>query len=330
MDRGVDSEQGPERSAPDGNNRPPWFGSPPRLQDYLFLMRPMILIPVWTFYLIGAYHGMRGGTVDIRRLLAGAASFTALMGAIYIVNQIADRDCDRSNRKLFLIPDSIISIRAAWIEAALLVAIAFIIAVFLPARFTIVLAAGLALGAAYSLEPVRLKKRGALDVLANAAGNGIFNTMAGWVAIGAPLEGWHVLAPYPLAVASVHLTTTLADIEGDAASGFRTSGVLLGARAGLRTAAALMAAAAVTAIAVGNRPALCASFLSLPVFLILARTGGGENPPSRILLPAKIGTLVFSLVAGFLFPLYIPLLAVVILLTRRYYAARFGMKYPSL
>ena len=250
MDRGVDSEQGPDRSVPDGNDRPPWFGSPSRLQDYLFLMRPMILIPVWTFYLLGAYHGMRAGdrAVDVRRLLVGIVSFTALMGAIYIVNQIADRDVDRANRKLFLIPDAIISVRSAWIEAALLVALSFLLALFLPVRFMIVLAASLVLGAAYSLDPFRLKKRAVLDVLANAAGNGILNTIAGWVAIGAPSDGWHVLIPYPLAVAAVHLTTTLADIEGDAAFGFRTSGVLLGARAGLRAATVLMAAAAVAAI----------------------------------------------------------------------------------
>lgn len=332
MDRGVDSEQGPDRSEPDGNDRPPWFGSPPRLQDYLFLMRPMILIPVWTFYLLGAYHGMHGGgrTADAKHLLLGLFSFTALLGALYIVNQIADRDVDGANRKLFLIPDSIISVRSAWIEAALLVAVAFLIAAFLPARFTIVLAASLALGIAYSLDPFRLKKRAVVDVLANAAGNGILNTIAGWIAIGAPPDGWLVLVPYPFAVAAVHLTTTLADIEGDAAAGLRTSGVLLGTRAGLRVATVLMAAAAAAAIAVGNRPALYASFLSLPVFLFMARTGGGESPPPRLLLPAKVSTLFYSIVAGYLFPLYLPFVAVVILLTRGYYATRFGMRYPSL
>ncbi|HUV35842.1 MAG TPA: UbiA family prenyltransferase [Patescibacteria group bacterium] len=332
MDRGVDSEQGPDRSAPGANGRPPWFGSPPRLQDYLFLMRPMILIPVWTFYLLGAYHGMRGGesTIETKHLFLGFFSFTALMGAVYVINQIADRNVDRANRKLFLIPDAIISVRSAWIEAALLVAVSFQLGTYLPRPFMTVLVASLGLGALYSLDPFRLKKRAVLDVAANAAGNGILNTIAGWVAIGAPLDGWHALIPYPFAVASVHLTTTLADIEGDAASGFRTSGVLLGVRPGLRVAMALMAAAAVAAFAVGNRPALYASFLSLPLFLFTLRSTHGTWPPSRLLLPAKIATLAFSLISGFLFPLYIPFLALVILVTRSYYAGRFGMRYPSL
>lgn len=330
MDRGVDAEPGPERSDRGGNGRPPWFGAAARFQDYLFLTRPMILIPVWTFYLLGAYHGMRGDVPDTGRLLAGAASFTALMGAVYIINQITDRDADRANRKLFLVPDGIVSPGAARIEAAVLIAVAFLIAAFLSARFAIVLAAGLALGVAYSVDPVRLKKRAALDVLANAVGNGILNTLAGWAAIGAPLDGWYVLAPYPFAVASVHLTTTLADIRGDAAAGLRTSGVLLGARAGLPTAAALMAAAAVAAALAGNRPALYASLASLPAFLIPAGGGRGERPHARLLFPAKVSTLIYSIVTGFLFPLYLPVLAVVILLTRRYYGARFGMRYPSL
>jgi 4-hydroxybenzoate polyprenyltransferase len=294
-------------------------------------MRPMILIPVWTFYILGAYHGVRGfeSSVGSTHLLIGIASFTSLLGGLYVVNQIADRESDRANRKLFLIPDAVITVRAAWIEAAILITAAFLIAIPLPRRFMIILLMGLALGAAYSLEPVRLKGRPLLDVAANAAGNGILNTLAGWVAIGAPLDGWRVLIPYPLAVASVHLTTTLADIEGDAALGLRTTGVLIGPRAGRRAAAGLMAAATIAAALVGNRPALYASLLSLPLFLIPLRAAHETPPVSRRLLPAKVSTLVFSLVAGYLFPLYIPFLAAVIILTRLYYSRRFGLSYPS-
>jgi len=305
----------------------------PHPADYIFLMRPMILIPVWTFFLLGARHGASAGGVSpgLGPLLAGLFSFTALLGAVYIANQIADRDTDRAGGKLFLVAGGIVSIRAAWIEAAILVAASFGLAIaFLPRPFIAILAASLALGAAYSLEPARLKRRPVLDVLANAAGNGVLNTLAGWIVVGAPLAGWEILVPYPLAVASVHLATTLADRGADERTGLRTSGVALGERRGIVVATALMGAAAVAARLAGNGEALAASLLSIPFFLLPARDGRAETPPSRFLLPAKAATLVFSVVAGFLFPVYLPCLAAAIALTRLYYARRFGMAYPSL
>ncbi len=300
--------------------------------DYIFLLRPMILIPVWTFYLLGARHGANasGVAIEAAHLAAGLVSFTALLGAIYIMNQIADRAADLAGNKLFLIPRGIITVRAAWIEAAALVVVSFALALAtLSALFAVILAVSLVLGAAYSLEPVRLKRRPVVDVLANAAGNGVLNTLAGWVAVGAPIAGWTSLIPYPFAVASVHLATTLADVETDSKMGFKTSGVMLGVSRGLFCSTALMGGAAVASYVTGNNPALIASILSLPFFLIPVRsiTGPARNPDA--LIPAKTATIIFSIAAGFLFPLYVPALAAVILLTRLYYARRFGIEYPS-
>jgi 1,4-dihydroxy-2-naphthoate octaprenyltransferase len=168
-----------------------------------------------------------------------------------------------------------------------------------------------------------------LDVLANAAGNGILNTLAGWISAGAPLAGWAVLTPYPFAVASVHLATTLADCEADSKMGLKTSGVALGVSRGIFLSTALMAAAVIAAYLSGNNPALIASLLSLPFFLIPARFVTRPEKNADALIPAKAATLIFSVTAGFLFPIYIPFLAAVILLTRLYYARRFGIEYPS-
>lgn len=198
-----------------------------------------------------------------------------------------------------------------------------------PPLFSAILTASLALGAAYSLEPVRLKRRPLLDVLANAAGNGALNTLAGWIAVGAPLAGWISLVPYPFAVASVHLATTLADIEADSGMGFRTSGVALGVSRGLFCSTALMGGSVAAAYVTGSGTALIASILSLPFFLIPVRSITGPERNADALIPAKTATLIFSAAAGFLFPLYIPFLAAVILLTRLYYKRRFGIAYPS-
>jgi 4-hydroxybenzoate polyprenyltransferase len=317
-------DQGVEPATPHG---------PARIPDYIFLLRPMILIPVWTFYLLGAKHGLdlSGTPIPQFPFMMGLVSFTALLGAIYIINQISDRETDLQSGKLFLLSHSIITTRAAALEAALLLSLSIALGIlFMPAGFNIVLLISLGLGLAYSVEPVRLKKRPVLDVLANAVGNGVLNTLAGWTAIGAPLEGLAVLIPYPLAVASVHLTTTLADIEGDVSSGLRTSGVALGAKRGIALAVGLMAASVAAASAVDNQPAFYASLLSIPVFLIPARSSKQQHIASSILLPAKAATLIFSVTAGFFFPLYIPFLALIFLVTRLYYRNRFGMAYPGL
>lgn len=346
MDRRIEPERGSASSPPvfqqntqSGEYEEPIEGAPviggtdARFPDFVFLLRPMILIPVWTFFLLGARHASTatGTVIQARLLFAGLCSFTAAFGVIYIINQIADRETDLANRKLFLIPYSIISIKAAWTETALLIAAAFVIGILvLSTGYTIVLALTLAVGAAYSLEPVRFKRRAILDVCANAVLTGVLNTLAGWIAIGAPLSGLHVLLPYPLAVASVHLTTTLADIDGDARSGLRTSGVELGSGRGKIVSVFLMIIALAAAAVVGNRVAFYASLFSLPFFLVTARPHAKPAAHSGVLLPAKVATLVFSFTAGFFFRPYIPFLAVVILLTRLYYRRRFGMSYPSL
>ncbi len=333
-DSGQVSREGRTPSTPHagkGTRIPPPGSAVPA--DYLFLTRPMILIPVWTFFLLGAHHGSHaaGTSVDTMDLLTGLLSFTMLLGSIYIVNQIVDRRTDLENEKLFIVSCSIVKLPAAWTEAVLLAALSLTIGfILLPPPFGVITLISLVLGLAYSIEPVRLKRRAVADVMANAIGNGILNTLAGWISAGAPLSGWHILIPYPLAVASVHLATTLADIEGDSGSGLRTSGVVLGHRAGLVVSVFMMAAAAIAALIVGNNPAFLASLLSTPLFIIPARSYAGRFSPRAILFPVKAATAVFSAAACFMFPLYLPFVAIVIVSTRIYYKRRFNMTYPGL
>jgi 4-hydroxybenzoate polyprenyltransferase len=130
-------------------------------------------------------------------------------------------------------------------------------------------------------------------------------------------------------VASVHLATTLADIDADARAGLRTSGVALGTRRGLLLSMLLMGAAALCSWPLRNMPAFTASLLSLPLFLVPMREPRWKAGGPNVLLPAKGATLIFSAAAGFIFPAYIPALAAAIVLTRLYYRKRFDVSYPS-
>ncbi|MDZ7859271.1 MAG: UbiA family prenyltransferase [Candidatus Krumholzibacteriota bacterium] len=301
--------------------------------DYIFLLRPIILIPVWTFFLLGAYHGadIAGKSTGNHLLLYGILSFTALLGAVYIINQITDKETDLANNKLFLIPRGIIKVKAAWTETFILILVSFITAaLLLPGRFIIILILSLMLGLAYSIEPLRFKRRPVLDIASNALGSGILNTLAGWMVVSGRIEGWEILLPYPLAVASVHLITTIADTEGDRKSKLKTSGVILEQRAGVIISLILMALSVAAAIIVENKTAMYASLFSLPFFLFPLFSKIKALSEKRILLPAKISTLIFSIAAGVIFKLYIPYLAAVLLITRVYYKLRFQISYPAL
>lgn len=314
MDRGIDG----------GPPRRPGRAVP---ADYIFLLRPTILVPVWTFFLLGAAHGAGPDPIPAGRLLAGIACFTAMMGAVYIVNQITDRESDRANDKLFLLSHGIVGLRGARIEAGALAAVAVAGAALLSSAFLVLLGVGLLLGLGYSIEPVRLKRRPALDLAASGLGSGVVNTLAGWTAVGAPLSGLGALAPYPFAVAAVHLMTTLADIEGDGAFGLRTSGVALGKGRGAVAAVVLMAVSAAAAAAAQNQTALICAVVSLPFFIYAGRRGSGADSRT-VLLPARAATLAYSLAAAFSFPGYLLWLVAVLALTRLYYRRRFGIRYP--
>lgn len=299
--------------------------------DYIFLMRPMILIPVWTFFLLGAHHAAisHQATVNTARLIEGFVSFTLLLGSVYIVNQITDRESDLANDKLFLLSHGIVSTRNAKIESALLTAVSFAVAaILLPPRFMIVLALSAMLGAAYSIRPARFKARPVLDVASNAVGNGILNTLAGWVLVYPHLDGWLLLIPYPFAVAGVHLATTLADIRGDREKSLKTSGTVLGERKGIIVSTILMAVATVLAYIVNNRLAFYASLFSLPFFLVPSSARNNVSIGRLSLVPVKAATLIFSISAGTVFRSYLLFIVIAMFLTKIYYSKRFAMKYP--
>jgi len=103
------------------------------LLDALFLLRPTLFFPVWTYFLAGLHAGVKaahGGVESVHSLppLCIAAALSALMGSVFVLNQIEDAVTDRVNRKLFLIANGAVSVRSAYIEATCLAVAAFVAA----------------------------------------------------------------------------------------------------------------------------------------------------------------------------------------------------------
>ncbi len=299
--------------------------------DYLFVLRPILMAPVWTMLLAGQYRASGTPLLTWRlppELWLMIALYSGLMGAAYIVNQIFDVETDRLNKKLFLVAEGHVSKPAIIAEAALLSAAAVLLGFlkFPPPVGWLVLASG-ALGLLYSVPPFKFKAKPFLDMLANGAGYGGLAFATGWTATGAPAGAvWVAALPYVLSVSAVYLNTTLPDYRSDKATGNVTTGVLLGVRATTWLALALMAASAALAWRLGDNLCLVAAACSLPLFLLAVIT----QKMRWVMLSYQGGSLLFAFLVGLAYPSLFVLLAATYAALKYYHKWRFSMDYPRL
>lgn len=324
-----------EKSAEAGRVRryPGLFGGLLSFLDYLFVLRPMILIPVWLFLLLGYHFGAESVSLSYSprlpssRLLVTFLAFTGLVAGIYIMNQVADRVSDARNRKCFFVADGIISVGRAWVYIAILFLAALAVSVLFSWEYRAIIVLSIVLGFLYNLRPFHFKGRAFLDILSNAIGNGLLNFGIGW-AVVAPLTagvGMYLHAiPYMLAVAGVFTNTTVADMEGDIVAGEKTTAIFMGRRWSGLLALCFMLASALTALFLRDWFCLGASGLSLPFFLLALF----NNKTRWFMVSYKVTTLIFALVACLLFFWFLPILIGCILVTKWYYRVRFNLKYP--
>jgi 4-hydroxybenzoate polyprenyltransferase len=255
------------------------------------------------------------------------ALYSALMGAVYIVNQIFDVETDRLNRKLFLVAEGYVDRTAIIIEAAALFAGAIAVSFwqFPPLVGWLVVASG-ALGLLYSVPPFKFKARPLLDLLANGVGYGGLAFACGRIADGGNAEGmWLAALPYVLAVSAVYLNTTLPDYQSDKATGNITSGVFFGGRVTTWLALVLMAVAAALAWRTGDRLCLVAGTCSLPLFLLAAVT----QRMKWAMLSYQGGALLLVALVGLAFPVFFVMLVITYAALKYYNKWRFGMDYPK-
>lgn len=299
--------------------------------DYLFILRPLILIPCWNFLLIGTYLAQqkRGFTPDI---LLGLVIYTALMGGVYILNQITDRESDRINKKLFLLSEGYVPVRYAYIEMILLWVVAILLALKFSYLFLIFIGISLLLGVLYSLPPVKLKGKPLLDTLSNGFGYGVINFAVGWLLVRSfDMAMFIKFVPYFLSISAVFINTTIVDIEGDRKAGEKTTAIFLGKQVSFICSTVLMAAAILTAYMMKDLVCLIPAALSFPLFVYGAVYSLLRNEQNRKLTIAsfRLPGLLFTLVTVYLFPLYSIVLLVVFFGMRLYYKKRFRINYPT-
>jgi len=303
------------------------------LADRFFLLRPLVIVPAITFFLLGYAEALLRGRVAwpgyprLNYPWLGLVSYALLMASVYVTNQIHDAESDRANEKLFLIPRGMVSKREAWGIAAALMVLGLAGSARYGQTTMLLFALSFMLGVAYSIPPVALKRVFPYDLIANAVGYGTLAFVSGWsVAAGPGLKAIAVSGPFALCVGAVFTLTAIHDRKGDERSGYRTTGVALGVERGPLLALVLIVAAIPLSFLVDNRFALAGAAVSLP-FFIYAHVKGGEQP---VKIAYRASSAVFVLMVGIALPYFLLIVLALMALARLYYSLRFSLDYPTL
>uniref|UniRef100_A0A7V3VUT4 Prenyltransferase n=1 Tax=candidate division WOR-3 bacterium TaxID=2052148 RepID=A0A7V3VUT4_UNCW3 len=302
------------------------------LFDYILLLRPLILIPVWNFYLIGNHLADTKAWFSIKSFL-GLFIYTMLMGGIYILNQITDIETDRINKKLFILSENYIPLRNAYIEMFVLWGFSISLALFFGLPFFLIVVFSLLLGVSYSLPPIKLKGRPFLDALSNGFGYGILNFLAGWVILrNFEWDTITKLLPYFFSILAVFINTTIVDIEGDKKTGDNTTSVFIGAGASYILSTFLLLCGAILASLNKDLICLIPSTISLPLFFYVTLYYLKNKKINRrfTIVSFRLPGVIFTIITCLIYPGYIPFLILTIGGMKIYYKKRFNINYPSL
>lgn len=295
--------------------------------DCFFLIRPMLMPPVWTIALLGFGRAQQAtGGQEWGVTLVPIALFSLLTGGVYVQNQLYDVEGDRANGKLFLLAEGLVSV----IEARWITAILFFVAVvggwFYSFWLGVILSLSFVLGIAYNVAPFRFKDRPYAGYLYNALIYGVVVFLVGWGAV-APITSEALLAtiPYFFGVGAIYLNTTLPDIPGDRANGKMTLGVIWGFKGTAYAACVLLATGTVAGALLKDDYFMIPGAVILPFFGYMAWKGSME----AVALATKLGVLALAVPAMILCPPYFLLLTLLFFGSKPYYRNRFGIRYPS-
>jgi len=307
-----------------------------KLLDYIFFLRPMLIVPMWTIMLLGmraAELGDGAGPFIVSDFLNDPGIYalifliTLLFGAIYAYNQVFDIQSDRENGKLFFLSDDIIPVSVAKSISYLFLAVAVIAAFFVNVPVGVLFAISAVLGVLYSHPLTNFKGKSGKALWSNMFGCGTLPFLIGWAYIQGSFNMEAVLKsmPYFVAVGAIYLNTTLPDRDGDRKVGKETYGVIWTISRTQSSALMRIIIAVMLAVMAGDYAATAGAVLALPFFIMaVVRKTIADSVNASI-----AAILALSLMACIYIPVYIAILAIAVLATRAYYKWRFDMDYPA-
>lgn len=308
----------------------------------IFLLRPTLLIPVWTILFLGKITSVEQNffsfSLDFSSPFAKMFFvFTAVVGWIYIVNQIADRESDKINNKLFILSENHIPVWFAWIEAVAMLVFALLGAWFwLDSVCFLIIVLAAIMGVFYNCPPFKLKDTAWGGFLANWFGHGVLTYFAGWYVgqLGSGLSypfgistGFIYALSAGFANGAVYLTSTISDIEGDKKVNKRTFAVAYGVKNTALLATVCVIISFITAFLIPYSAwiMLIPSALCIPLFYSFYKKQNIEKAFQTFRYPV----VILSAMTAVFVPAYAILVFSVVILSRIYYKKRFNLDYPS-
>lgn len=308
--------------------------------DILFLARPIILIPVWGFSIFGYWCGCNVDESFDMKMLWGKEHITPFfsmvlfslsVGAVYVLNQIADFAVDSKNAGFPLLVRSGISRITALLYAFILGIIAICIPIvigYIPiALFSI---SAIVLGMLYSFKLFYLSGRPVTDFLANAIGYSVIAFGVGWYLspekdiLG--ITFIRAALPYFFLMCGGSISSTLPDISGDKTCGKRTTAVVMGIICAHSITVVFIIIGGIIAFITKDILAfiIAVEFFIIDILYFLKQ--------SQALMEAtyKLTGGIAMVLAGIIFPVFIPFAVFVFICTWLYFRLRFGISYPSL
>ncbi len=302
-----------------------------KIFDSFFLLRPTLFYPVWTFFLTGYWGGMKFSrhssnfTHPAGMFWIVISSLTLLMGGAFILNQTQDRETDKTNGKLFLLANGIVSVKKAYIEALLLTAVG------LAFSFWVDLKIGLGFlilfvlsGLLYNYPPTLWKNRPIMGLVANSIGGFLIYSL-GWIT-GDGNGGllFHGVG-YTLAGGAVFLNTTVPDMDGDRKTGKITFSVRYGVKKTVFWALMLEISALDLAFLSRDWLLFIPGIVVLPLFFLSAV----KHTAADAVRTTKFSVLALATAVCIIFPWYLVPVFSIFFFSKFYYKKRFDFDYPN-
>ena len=301
-----------------------------KLLDFIFAARPLLHLPIWSVFLICLhYHHQLAGDVFSYEDFIILAGMSLLVSGAYYLNQIYDYESDKINDKLGFLQSDKLTFKQLWIGYFVITLIPIVISYFISILILMIFIQFFVLGFLYSSKPFQFKNRPILGLLTNAYSFGWlvpFTVMPEINIHNAGLLGWDNPFYFFLAVAAVHIMTTIPDRDGDLKTGKKTIAVIISPALAKLLALLLLMISIVVAYQSGF---LLLSGLSLVSSLVVLLSC--VNTSDRLsLLATKLPILLLTLLAGYFYYYYFVFIVVLLIATRIYYKKRFGIIYPQI
>jgi 4-hydroxybenzoate polyprenyltransferase len=288
--------------------------------DTLFILRPTLFFPSWTFFLTGYSRGQGTGP-GYYLIWLGAA-----LGASFLLNQISDRKEDQLNNKLLFRWRDLISPAIIYIELAFLLVIVVIGCALAGKEITALLVLFfLIAGIFYNFPPLRFKSRPIMGVVSCAVGIWI-GYLIGARAAGVSYSVALPLGfPYALAGAAVTLLTHIPDLRGDRQAGMRTFPIVYGESKTAGWALGLVILCVPVCVMTTDYALLFAAVISLPFFYRFYKTGTAGAAEFAV----KISILSLAVAVGLSWIPFLAMIAAYYPFARWYHRTRLNLDYPS-